>query len=61
MVTSSHLPPGSTEAQEAGCRCPVMDNGRGRGLWTDENGTTQYVMRQDCPLHGWPLAEGATG
>lgn len=40
--------PGSDEAVEKGCTCPVLDNGRGdeklgntRGFWITEN----------CPLH----------
>lgn len=41
--------PGSNEAQQKGCTCPVMDNGYGdeelgriRGFWISGN----------CPLHG---------
>lgn len=37
--------PGSDAAHAAGCSCPVLDNGHGRGdgpFWID----------MDCPLHG---------
>lgn len=49
------LPPGSDEALDAGCLCPVMDNGHGRGYlggMTDpKTGKTMYVVRSDCPIH----------
>lgn len=41
--------PGSDEAQEQGCLCPVMDNGHGRGYMGLPG---IFVMREDCPLHG---------
>ena len=47
--------PGSDEAIAAGCTCPVMDNGHGRGLLggvTDEQGLVMFVITLDCPLHG---------
>lgn len=40
--------PGSDEALDQGCRCPVLDNAHGRGYM----GTDRYVTRPDCPLHG---------
>ena len=41
--------PGSAEAQANGCRCPVMDNCRGRGA----NETAgQFWINGACPLHG---------
>jgi hypothetical protein len=46
--------PGSAEALEQGCQCPVMDNGRGRGYLggvKDENGETVFVIVVGCPLH----------
>lgn len=45
-------PPGSDEAIAAGCTCPVLDNGHGRGAQQDENGEWQFWTRGDCPLHG---------
>lgn len=38
--------PGSKEAIERGCKCPVMDNHHGKGL---PNG--DYWISADCPLH----------
>lgn len=43
------LNPGSDEAVVWGCRCPRMDNGYGRG-----RGDGQFVMNEDCPMHGSP-------
>ena len=44
--------PGSDAAIAAGCRCPVMDNAHGRGMYEDEDGRPVFVRRLDCPLHG---------
>ena len=47
--------PGSDEAIAAGCTCPIMDNGRGRGYLggvQDDTGQTVFVIAGDCPLHG---------
>lgn len=44
--------PGSPEAVDQGCRCPIIDNGHGKGR--GGNGERfGWFMRQDCPLHGW--------
>lgn len=46
--------PGSREAQAAGCVCPVLDNGYGRGYMggmEDESGETIFVRVIGCPLH----------
>lgn len=39
--------PGSKEAQDEGCTCPVLDNNHGKGV----NGS--FWMNGDCPLHGF--------
>lgn len=47
--------PGSPEATEKGCTCPVMDNSRGRGAYggmKDENGEPLFWITEGCPLHG---------
>lgn len=47
--------PGSLEAQEMGCTCPVMDNGQGKGYMggaKDKDGNTMFVMSVKCPIHG---------
>lgn len=43
--------PGSPEAQEAGCTCPVLDNehGLGRGGCGAKFG---WYMVETCPIHG---------
>lgn len=41
--------PGSDEALELGCTCPVMDNHRGAGIVID--GSVQYWYAEDCPIH----------
>ena len=43
--------PGSPEAIEAGCRCPVLDNGHGRGYLGDGE-RFGWWMSSDCPIHG---------
>ena len=42
--------PGSIEAIEKGCRCPVIDNHYGRGV-DDKGGVFWYTS--DCPIHGY--------
>lgn len=42
------MTPGSDEAIAAGCLCPVMDNGYGRGYL----GSSYFVMHEGCPIHG---------
>lgn len=42
--------PGSDEAVEQGCRCPRLDNGRGRGF--EIHGETCFWINEGCPLHG---------
>ena len=43
--------PGSIEAREQGCRCPIMDNAYGLGYGMQPN---VFVINEDCPLHGQP-------
>ena len=40
--------PGSKEAIEAGCTCPVLDNGRGRGYYGQPG---VFVYTVGCPVH----------
>lgn len=40
--------PGSDEALDAGCSCPVLDNGHGRGRFGKGK---QYVYNLECPVH----------
>lgn len=44
--------PGSPEARQQGCTCPVIDNGHGRGSGrTDEQGKPLFWIAEGCPLH----------
>ena len=44
--------PGSPEAKAAGCLCPVIDNGHGKGCgMEDENGKPLFYVVVGCPLH----------
>ena len=41
--------PGSDEAIEHGCTCPVLDNGHGSDVIGDTRG---FIVEFGCPLHG---------
>lgn len=54
-MVNETLKPGSNEAVEAGCTCPIFDNYKGEGIpIRAKDGTIQrgYWMSADCPLHG---------
>lgn len=40
--------PGSKEALDMGCECPILDNSHGRGYLGMEG---VYVYNLECPLH----------
>lgn len=40
--------PGSPEAVEAGCTCPVLDNAHGEGI------RGAFWINDDCPVHATP-------
>lgn len=42
--------PGSAEAVDLGCTCPIIDNRYGKG-WPTEEGP-HYWTDENCPLHG---------
>jgi hypothetical protein len=48
--------PGSKEAVEAGCNCPVIDNHHGEGIPMVNPDTKEvqraYWMTADCVIHG---------
>lgn len=59
--TKEVLPPGSEEAIRAGCQCPVLDNGHGRGYLGDGQKFGWWI-NDDCPMHGTKAKEeGAHG
>lgn len=45
--------PGSREALDAGCLCPVLDNCNGKfpPYGTDENGDGIWIQVVGCPVH----------
>lgn len=45
------LHPGSVAAGAAGCTCPVIDNRRGFGCYTDKDGHPVFIYSADCPVH----------
>jgi len=45
--------PGSDEAIEAGCSCPILDNGHGSGCGqVGEDGKPLFWINESCPIHG---------
>lgn len=42
--------PGSKEAQEQGCECPVIDNHYGKGI-PIKNEENNFWISENCPLH----------
>ncbi|RYX78534.1 hypothetical protein EON76_05240 [bacterium] len=52
--------PGSSQAREGGCKCPILDNGHGRGYMggvKDKNGDTMFVINEDCMMHNPPASK----
>lgn len=43
------LNPGSDEAVEAGCSCPIVDNNHGISAPLPDD---CWVVNLDCPIHG---------
>ena len=41
--------PGSKEAQDAGCTCPILDNEYGEGV--DYEDKKVFWITEGCPLH----------
>lgn len=48
--TEQMLNPGSAEALNRGCRCPVLDNAYGKGRGCD-GARFGWWINADCPLH----------
>lgn len=47
-MTATDAPsPGSNEAIDAGCRCPVLDNSHGWGFRKEG----EFIISLGCPLH----------
>lgn len=41
--------PGSIEARNRGCTCPILDNARGQGF---HGSPDHFVITAGCPVHG---------
>lgn len=53
--------PGSDEAIEKGCLCPVIDNAGGAGIpGTENTNNPNFWINELCPLHN-PLQARADG
>lgn len=44
--------PGSPEARDQGCLCPVLDNAHGKGAYLCPANGPQFWVVTTCPLHG---------
>lgn len=54
--------PGSNEAIEQGCTCPVLSNNKGKGTGLkDHDGNLLFWKFSDCPLHGTGLKLAQNG
>lgn len=43
-------PPGSPEAKERGCKCPVLDNAHGKGCYGDGAKFSWWISGR-CEMH----------
>lgn len=43
--------PGSKEAIEMGCLCPVVDNNYGKGYCRSPEGEILFCYNANCPVH----------
>ena len=60
MTTTDTEPipnPGSDEALELGCRCPVLHNAHGRGAMGTSGDDAEFWTNAACPLHGATISD----
>ena len=57
MTNWRHGAPGSREAVDAGCTCAVLDNGHGKGRYSDGD-KYGWLITETCQLHANPAPEG---
>jgi len=50
VVHESGFNPGSSNAMDMGCECPVLDNSFGKGSYSHGDGT--WWINDGCPIHG---------
>ena len=51
LMLSDRPNPGSDEAVEQGCTCPVLDNAHGKGYLLQPG---VFWINEHCPIHGKP-------
>jgi hypothetical protein len=56
MTRPTEPNPGSSEAVERRCTCPVVDNHYGKGM--PYRGEWEWWINGGCPLHGAAPCEG---
>lgn len=49
--------PGTKEAIDTGCTCPVIDNHYGKGIMYDGETEPVFWHSDSCPIHGIDIAE----
>ena len=55
MTRNARIPnPGTQDAIAQGCKCPVLDNNRGRGY---VGMATFFIYSAECPIHLHPEPE----
>lgn len=47
-----HPTPGSKEAIDKGCKCPVIDNHYGKGIVMNGSDEPNFWVSGDCKTHG---------
>jgi hypothetical protein len=52
--------PGSYEAYQSGCLCPIPDNNHGEGIQIGDCPTRQFWINLLCPLHGGRIKKNET-
>jgi hypothetical protein len=50
-MTIGNPNPGSDEAIAIGCKCPVIDNSHGKGVYILDSGVPAFWITEDCPIH----------
>lgn len=50
--------PGSNQAIEQGCKCPILDNANGRGYMGVDG---VFVINETCPVHGGKIDNSKGG
>jgi hypothetical protein len=52
--------PGSYDAYERGCMCPIQENNHGEGIQIGDCPARQFWINLMCPLHGGRIKKNET-